>query len=85
MNNAWAMAKTKRLFPGWHIPTADEVEGHSLKVAVETATEFAIRGGDEESRDTTAAEASSSSHVGARRDKKAFCIGCAKIERVLDI
>lgn len=31
------MAKIKRLFPGWIIPTPDEVEGPSLQVAVENA------------------------------------------------
>jgi len=31
------MAKIKRLFPHWDIPTPDEVNGHVLKAAVETA------------------------------------------------
>lgn len=31
------MAKLKRLFPGWHIPTPDQVEPPTLKSAVESA------------------------------------------------
>lgn len=34
------MAKIKRLFPHWNIPTPDEVEGHSLKAAVDSAKCF---------------------------------------------
>jgi len=37
LNEAWCMAKIKRLFPHWDIPTPDEVNGHVLKAAVETA------------------------------------------------
>ncbi|PGH01636.1 serine/threonine protein kinase [Polytolypa hystricis UAMH7299] len=37
VNDAWSMAKIKRLFPGWKIPTPDEIEGHVLKVAVRAA------------------------------------------------
>lgn len=31
------MAKIKRLFPDWNIPTPEEVTGHSLKAAVDSA------------------------------------------------
>lgn len=37
VNEAWCMAKIKRLFPRWEIPTPDEVEGDSLKLAVKSA------------------------------------------------
>lgn len=37
INEAWCMAKLKRLFPGWHIPSADQVERPTLKSAVESA------------------------------------------------
>ncbi|KAE9980579.1 hypothetical protein EG328_000216 [Venturia inaequalis] len=37
IDKAWSMAKIKRLFPNWNIPTPDEVEGDSLKVAVRSA------------------------------------------------
>lgn len=37
INEAWCMAKIKRLFPSWNIPTSDEVEGHRLKAAVQSA------------------------------------------------
>lgn len=40
INEAWSMAKIKRLFPHWNIPTPDEVEGHSLKAAVDSAKCF---------------------------------------------
>ena len=36
------MAKIKRLFPEWNIPSPDEVNGHSLKAAVASA-EFLIK------------------------------------------
>ncbi|KAI1930396.1 hypothetical protein LOZ07_000125 [Ophidiomyces ophidiicola] len=41
IDNAWSMAKIKRLFPGWNIPHPDEVERSTLKLAVEYAAEFA--------------------------------------------
>lgn len=31
------MAKLRRLFPGWHIPTPEQVERPTLKSAVESA------------------------------------------------
>lgn len=34
------MAKIKRLFPHWNIPTPAEVEGHCLKAAVKAAKSF---------------------------------------------
>jgi len=34
------MAKIKRLFPHWHIPTPDEVEVNGLKIAVEHAVKM---------------------------------------------
>lgn len=37
VNEAWCMAKLKRLFPEWRIPTPDQVDRHSLKSAVESA------------------------------------------------
>lgn len=37
INEAWSMAKIKRLFTHWSIPTPNEVEGHSLKAAVNSA------------------------------------------------
>lgn len=37
INEAWCMAKFKRLFPDWNIPTPEEVTGHSLKAAVGAA------------------------------------------------
>lgn len=37
INEAWCMAKIKRLFPYWNIPTPEEVKGHSLKAAVDSA------------------------------------------------
>lgn len=37
INEAWCMAKIKRLFPDWNIPTPEEVTGHSLKAAVDSA------------------------------------------------
>jgi serine/threonine protein kinase len=37
INEAWSMAKIKRLFPHWHIPTPDEVEVDELKIAVQHA------------------------------------------------
>ncbi|KAJ0420517.1 hypothetical protein BJY00DRAFT_301491 [Aspergillus carlsbadensis] len=33
LNEAWSMAKIKRLFPDWEIPHADDVEGDVLKAA----------------------------------------------------
>lgn len=41
INEAWSMAKIKRLFPSWHVPTPDEVERPTLKCAVEFAIRFA--------------------------------------------
>ncbi|RAH60505.1 hypothetical protein BO85DRAFT_365314 [Aspergillus piperis CBS 112811] len=40
INDAWCMAKIKRLFPHWEIPHSDDVEGHSLKAAVDAAKSF---------------------------------------------
>lgn len=40
INDAWCMAKIKRLFPHWKIPHSDDVEGHSLKAAVDAAKSF---------------------------------------------
>jgi serine/threonine protein kinase len=40
VNEAWCMAKIKRLFPNWYIPTPDEVERPTLKSAVEFAIRF---------------------------------------------
>ncbi|KAJ9302768.1 hypothetical protein DTO271G3_142 [Paecilomyces variotii] len=37
INEAWCMAKIKRLFPKWNIPTPNEVEGIILKNAVQSA------------------------------------------------
>lgn len=37
INDAWCMAKLRRLFPGWHIPTPEQVERPTLKSAVESA------------------------------------------------
>ena len=37
IDKAWCMAKIKRLFPNWDIPTPDEVEQDSLKVTVNSA------------------------------------------------
>ncbi|KAF2761593.1 kinase-like protein [Pseudovirgaria hyperparasitica] len=37
LHKAWSMAKIKRLFPEWYIPTPDEVEGHSFKATVKSA------------------------------------------------
>ena len=40
INEAWCMAKIKRLFPHWEVPHSDNVEGHSLKAAVDAASSF---------------------------------------------
>ncbi|KAE8154171.1 hypothetical protein BDV25DRAFT_136098 [Aspergillus avenaceus] len=40
LREAWCMAKIKRLFPDWNIPTSDEVGSHSLKAAVDSASYF---------------------------------------------
>lgn len=37
INEAWCMAKLRRLFPGWHIPTPEQVERPTLRSAVESA------------------------------------------------
>ncbi|KAH7351217.1 kinase-like domain-containing protein [Rhexocercosporidium sp. MPI-PUGE-AT-0058] len=37
INKAWSMAKSKRLFPNWNIPSPDEVEGDSFKATVKSA------------------------------------------------
>jgi serine/threonine protein kinase len=37
INEAWCMAKIKRLFPHWNLPSSDEVKGHTLKAAVDSA------------------------------------------------
>jgi hypothetical protein len=36
IDRSWSMAKIKRLFPAWNIPSPGEVEGHSLKAAIES-------------------------------------------------
>ncbi|KAF9890791.1 hypothetical protein FE257_005361 [Aspergillus nanangensis] len=41
INEAWCMAKIKRLFPNWNIPVSDEVKGDILKAAVDSAKFFA--------------------------------------------
>lgn len=40
VNEAWCMAKIKRLSPHWNILTPNEVEDHSLKAAVDSAACF---------------------------------------------
>lgn len=40
INEAWSMAKIKRLFPDWNIPAPGEVKGYSLQDAVESARYF---------------------------------------------
>lgn len=40
------MAKIKRLFPHWDIPTPDKVEGDSLKAAVDSAKRFSKQESD---------------------------------------
>ncbi|OQE00361.1 hypothetical protein PENVUL_c053G04969, partial [Penicillium vulpinum] len=37
LNMPWSMAKIKRLFPNWKIPTPDEVNGHFLKASLNIA------------------------------------------------
>lgn len=37
INDAWCMAKLRRLFPEWHIPTPEQVQRPTLKSAVESA------------------------------------------------
>ncbi|KAF2870953.1 hypothetical protein BDV95DRAFT_628872 [Massariosphaeria phaeospora] len=37
INEAWCMAKIKRLFPDWGIPTPDKVDGHVLQAVVKSA------------------------------------------------
>lgn len=37
INEAWCMAKLRRLFPGWHIPAPEQVGRPTLKSAVESA------------------------------------------------
>jgi len=37
INEAWCMAKIKRLFPHWNIPNPEDVDGHSLKATVSSA------------------------------------------------
>ncbi|CAI7573741.1 unnamed protein product [Penicillium glandicola] len=37
LNVPWSMAKIKRLFPDWNIPSPDDVDGHFLKAAVNCA------------------------------------------------
>ncbi|PYI07048.1 hypothetical protein BO78DRAFT_418202 [Aspergillus sclerotiicarbonarius CBS 121057] len=31
INDSWSMAKIKQLFPQWHIPAPEDVQGHSFK------------------------------------------------------
>ncbi|KAB8215211.1 hypothetical protein BDV33DRAFT_195434 [Aspergillus novoparasiticus] len=40
INEAWCMAKIKRLFPHWRIPTPNEVTRAILKAAVKSASYF---------------------------------------------
>lgn len=40
INEAWSMAKIKRLFPHWDLPTPEMVEDDVLRVAVESAQSF---------------------------------------------
>lgn len=37
VNEPWSMAKIKRLFPNWYIPTPDEFERPTLKISVKAA------------------------------------------------
>jgi serine/threonine protein kinase len=37
IDKAWSMAKVKRLFPNWNIPPPEEVDGDTLKAAVNSA------------------------------------------------
>jgi hypothetical protein len=37
LNEAWSMAKIKRLFPDWELPDPDDCESGVLKVAVRSA------------------------------------------------
>lgn len=37
VDTAWCMAKIKRLFPDWELPTPDKVDGPVLQAAVEAA------------------------------------------------
>lgn len=37
INDAWCMAKPRRLLPGWHIPTPEQVERPTLKSPVQSA------------------------------------------------
>ncbi|KAL4782105.1 hypothetical protein BJX76DRAFT_349646 [Aspergillus varians] len=41
INEAWSMAKIKRLFPHWRIPASEDVNGHTLKAVVDAATYLA--------------------------------------------
>lgn len=45
IDEAWCMAKIKRLFPDWDVPAPEEVERRTLQSAVE----FAVRFSEEES------------------------------------
>ncbi|KAB8270697.1 kinase-like domain-containing protein, partial [Aspergillus minisclerotigenes] len=40
INEAWCMAKIKRLFPHWRIPTPNEVTRYALEAAVKSANYF---------------------------------------------
>lgn len=40
INEAWCMAKIKRLFPHRDIPTPDEIDRHTLKAAIQSARRF---------------------------------------------
>jgi hypothetical protein len=42
INKAWSIAKIKRLFPSWNIPNHDEVEGDTLKAAVNSARRMSL-------------------------------------------
>lgn len=41
INDAWCMAKLKRLFPKWEIPSPDTAETHTLHSTFEAAPTFA--------------------------------------------
>lgn len=43
INEPWCMAKIKRLFPHWIIPTPDEVTDEVLKAGVKAAQSFGVR------------------------------------------
>ncbi|KAE8329157.1 hypothetical protein BDV39DRAFT_203421 [Aspergillus sergii] len=91
IDEAWCMAKIKRLFPHWGIPTPNEVMRYTLKAAVKSANCFSkavpelqvILPFDREIQkvDAAAVEESSSFYVGSESGRKALI--CAGIEGVL--